>query len=126
MANTQSSEISQIQKVINKQDIILTQDQSHSNTIMAKTLAELENLAVLCGYKGETFLNYYATKGQTKKEMTKTYFYIPEKHINNKSCCQGCRDKDVFQLFFISDEVFGLFDIHIFPPLFRQNTAARL
>jgi len=75
MANTQSSEISQIQKVINKQDIILTQDQSHSNTIMAKTLAELENLAVLCGYKGETFLNYYATKGQTKKEMTNQIVY---------------------------------------------------
>ena len=62
-----TKEETQIQ--INKQIVTLKQDQNISNSIMSKILAELENLAVLCGYKGKIQLNYYATKGQSKNEM---------------------------------------------------------
>ncbi len=54
---------------IDKQIVTLKQDQNISNSIMSKILAELENLVVLCGYKGKIYFNYYATKEQTKKDM---------------------------------------------------------
>lgn len=68
-----TKEETQIQ--INKQIVTLKQDQNISNSIMSKILAELENLAVLCGYKGKIQLNYYATKGQSKNEMINQIVY---------------------------------------------------
>ena len=58
-----------LQKQINKQEITVKQDQNASNSIMCKVLAELENLAIICGYKGEIYFNYYASKGQTKNQI---------------------------------------------------------
>lgn len=75
MANTQSSGGIQIQQTINKQLVTLRQDQNISNSIMCKVLAELENLVFFCGYNGKTYFNYYATKGQTKKEMINQIVY---------------------------------------------------
>ena len=83
-----TKEETQIQ--INKQIVTLKQDQNISNSIMSKILAELENLAVLCGYKGKIQLNYYATKGQSKNEMINqivyqmVIFYNSYKHF--KAC----------------------------------------
>ena len=56
-------------KQINKQEITVKQDQNASNSIMCKVLAELENLAIICGYKGEIYFNYYASKGKTKNQI---------------------------------------------------------
>ena len=75
MANTISTGTDQIQVTINKQEIALKQDQNLSNSIMSKTLAELENLVLLCGYKGKPLFNYYASKCQTKKEMINQIVY---------------------------------------------------
>ena len=68
MGESESSQ-NQIQKQINKQVITLKQDQNASNTILCKLLAELENLAITCGYKGEIYFDYYVTKGQKKNEI---------------------------------------------------------
>ena len=68
MGDKQSSE-TQIQMKINKQAILLKQDQNSSNTILVKLMAELENLVILLGYKEKNYFNYYATKGQNKQEI---------------------------------------------------------
>lgn len=75
MGHNESIETSQIQKMINKQEIALKQDQHASNSIMSKILSELENLVIFCGYKGTTKFNYYATKGQTKDEIINQIVY---------------------------------------------------
>jgi hypothetical protein len=49
------------QAQLNKQKISLIQDQNSSNTIMCRILSELENLAIILGYKGKTYFGYYAT-----------------------------------------------------------------
>ena len=56
MGESESNQ-NQIQKQINKQVITLKQDQNASNTILCKLLAELENLAITCGYKGEIYFD---------------------------------------------------------------------
>lgn len=64
-----------MQITINKQEVVLKQDQNLSNSIMSKTLAELENLVILLGYKEKALFNYYASKCQTKKEMVNQIVY---------------------------------------------------
>ena len=69
MGNTAKDNDVLIQQTINKQVIVLKQDQNTSNSIMAKVLAELENLIVSLGYQGETYFQYYTTKGQNKNQI---------------------------------------------------------
>lgn len=52
---------SQVQKQINKQKILLKQDQNSSNSLMCRILSELENLVVSLGYKGQKLFDYYAS-----------------------------------------------------------------
>lgn len=65
----------QMQKQINQQTVILKQDQNASNTILCKLLAELENLVIISGYKGEVYFDYYVTKGQKKNEIINQIVY---------------------------------------------------
>ena len=51
----------QVQKQINKQKVLLKQDQNSSNSLMCRILSELENLVVFLGYKEEKLFDYYAS-----------------------------------------------------------------
>lgn len=51
----------QIQKQINKQKVLLKQDQNSSNTLMCRVLSELENLVIFLGYKDKKLFDYYAS-----------------------------------------------------------------
>ena len=57
----------QTQIQANRQLISLKQDQNSSNSIMCKILSELENLAILLGYKEKRIFGYYSSKVKDKK-----------------------------------------------------------
>lgn len=51
----------QKQGLLDKQKVLLRQDQNSSNIIMSRVLSELENLAFYLGYNGPKYFGYYAT-----------------------------------------------------------------
>ena len=46
---------------LDKQKVLLRQDQNSSNIIMIRVLSDLENLAFYLGYNGQKYFGYYAT-----------------------------------------------------------------
>lgn len=51
----------QAQTQINKQKILLKQDQNASNSLMCIILSELESLVVSLGYKDQKLFDYYSS-----------------------------------------------------------------
>lgn len=56
-----SHELKQKQGQLDKQKVLLRQDQNSSNLIMSRVLSELENLAFYLGFNGPKYFGYYAT-----------------------------------------------------------------
>lgn len=61
----------QVQKQLqsNKQMVALKQDQNSSNSIMCKVLSELENLAIVLGYKEKPKFEFYSSKSKDIKQI---------------------------------------------------------
>ena len=61
----------QVQKQLqtNKQTVALKQDQKSRNSIMCKVLSELENLAIVLGYKEKPKFEFYSSKSKDIKQI---------------------------------------------------------
>ena len=57
------------QAQISKDLLLLKQDQICSNNIMCRVLAELEKLAIISGYEGESLLSYYSNSQMNEKKI---------------------------------------------------------
>lgn len=55
--------------LVNKDLLLLKQDQACSNDIMCRLLSELEKLAFVSGYKGKPMFNYYSNSQMKEKEI---------------------------------------------------------